>query len=83
MEINNLKLGVPIDDSIISCLLYADDLALIAGNEPDLQFFFRPIRRKQSEYIFMLKNDKMKYVDCYKYLGIYFDANLKMVKAIN
>ena len=29
----------------------------------------------------MLKNDKIKYVDCYKYLGIYIDANLKMVKA--
>ena len=107
LEINNLKLGIPIDNSIISCLLYADDLALIAGNEPDLQSMlsclcnwcqkwnihtninksnivhFRPVRRKQSEYIFMLKNDKIKYVDCYKYLGIYFDANLKMVKAIS
>ena len=35
LEINNLKLGIPIDDSIISCLLYAEDLALIARNEPD------------------------------------------------
>ena len=36
-DIQNLGLGVPIDEEKISILLYADDIALVATNEIDLQ----------------------------------------------
>ena len=36
-EIKSLRCGVAFNDTIISILLYADDIALIAGNEQDLQ----------------------------------------------
>ena len=33
----NIRCGVAFDDIFISSLLYADDIALIAGNEQDLK----------------------------------------------
>ncbi len=36
-EIQNLGLGIATDEDLISILLYADDIALLAEYEPDLQ----------------------------------------------
>ncbi len=36
-EIQNLGLGIPTDEDLISILLYADDIALLAECESDLQ----------------------------------------------
>ena len=36
-EINNLDLGIQIDNKKVSILLYADDIALIASSDNDLQ----------------------------------------------
>ena len=36
-DVKSLRCGVAFNDTIISILLYADDIALIAGNEQDLQ----------------------------------------------
>jgi hypothetical protein len=36
-EIKNLNCGVPVEDESVSILLYADDIALLATNEDDLQ----------------------------------------------
>ncbi len=35
-EIQNLGLGIPTDEDLISMLLYADDIALLAECETDL-----------------------------------------------
>lgn len=36
-EINDLDLGVPIGDTKVSILMYADDIVLMANSENDLQ----------------------------------------------
>ncbi len=36
-KIKSLNLGVPVDDVLVAIVLYADDIALIANNEQDLQ----------------------------------------------
>ena len=101
-EINNCQLGIQIGNKILSCLLYADDFAIMAENEQNLQsmliclsewckkwditininksnvIHFRPNRRKNSEFMFHINTQNILYVDCYKYLGVYMDAHLKM-----
>ena len=36
-DLNELKIGIQIFNTIICCMLYADDLVLIACNEIDMQ----------------------------------------------
>ena len=43
LRINNLDIGIEIDDEKIAVLLYADDLVLIAASEGDLQILLNEL----------------------------------------
>ena len=42
-EINNLNFGIPIDYHMLSILLYADDMVLLAENEQNLQLMIQKL----------------------------------------
>ncbi len=61
-EIKGLNCGVYIEDEIISILLYADNIALIATNEVDLQKMFDKLSEWCLHWKLMVNGDKTQIV---------------------
>ncbi|KAH3813261.1 hypothetical protein DPMN_141714 [Dreissena polymorpha] len=61
-EINNLDLGVKIDESSVSMLLYADDIALIANSEADLQIMLNQMHDWCKRWRVLINTEKSKVV---------------------
>ncbi len=49
-EIKSLNLGVPVNHVLVAILLYADDIALIANIEQDLQTMLKKIWKLKSKH---------------------------------
>ncbi|XP_060587764.1 uncharacterized protein LOC132743245 [Ruditapes philippinarum] len=61
-EINNLDLGVKIDDTSVSMLLYADDIVLIAKSEADLQIMLNQMHDWCKRWRVLVNTEKSKVV---------------------
>ena len=57
-EINNLNVGIPIDDHMLSILLYADDMVLLAENEQNLQLMIQKLDEFCSKWRLTINVDK-------------------------
>ncbi|VDI71128.1 Hypothetical predicted protein [Mytilus galloprovincialis] len=62
-EINNLNLGIPINEScILSVLLYADDIVLLAPDEESLQMMLNVVNNWCSKWRLSLNFEKTKII---------------------
>lgn len=59
-EINDLDLGVPINGTAISILLYADDIALVAESEHDLQTVLDTLHKWCKRWRVLINTEKSK-----------------------
>ena len=59
-QINNVKKGVKIGSSIVSILLYADDIVLLAENEGDLQQMLEIVENWCKKWRLAVNHDKSK-----------------------
>jgi hypothetical protein len=62
MDINALQCGVSIDDTVISLLLYADDIALIAPDERSLQLMLDCVNNWCSKWRLVVNTEKTKVI---------------------
>lgn len=61
-EINNLKCGVPFGDLLISILLYADDIALLAPDESSLQKMLHTLHNWCKKWRLQVNVEKTKII---------------------
>ena len=61
-ELEKCGKGVKINQEKVSCLLYADDLALMAENEQDLQGLLDALSKWAADWDMVINNDKSKIV---------------------
>jgi hypothetical protein len=59
-EINDLDLGIPLNHSRISILLYADDIVLLAKNEQDLQTMLNKLKEWCKQWRVLVNTNKSK-----------------------
>ena len=89
-EINAMDLGVDLDGEIISLLLYANDIVIVAENELNLQTMLDKLhdwckkgrvlintdKSKCVHFEFKIGSNRLETVDRYKYLDVLFHENL-------
>ena len=61
-EINQLNCGIKIDDVQLSILLYADDICLIADNEPSLQLMLDTVYNWCNKWQLLVNLEKAKII---------------------
>ena len=57
-EINRLNCGVKVNNDMVSLLMFADDIALIAKSEPDLQMMLDVLARWCKQWKLSINGDK-------------------------
>ncbi len=61
-EIKCMNLGIPVDDVLVSILLYADDIVLLAENEADLQCMIDKLHEWCNKWRMMVNESKTNIV---------------------
>ena len=62
IEIQNLSLGITVGDRKVSILLYADDIAILAENEENLQTMLNKLNEWCKKWQLMINNEKSQVV---------------------
>jgi len=79
--LNDEDKGVVLGDSMLTALLYANDIVLTSPN--DIVHFRRKCKGcTRSKFIFTYQGKTIQYASQYKYLGLLFNEHLQWDKAV-